>query len=149
MSIDLLGELFDVKDLIQLSNKGGVINLKSKIPSGIYVVVSKKLNGSHASIERAVGEDSQGILYIGSSITLAKRIRKFQNVVNNNLKRGHAGAVTYLSRPALVSKFSNQSLWIYFKPASKYLDLEDQLLQAYESKHGEFPPLNLKRAKKK
>ncbi|WP_375203834.1 hypothetical protein [Hyphococcus sp.] len=109
---------------------------------GIYEILSVDHNGDPLSINRFCGVDKFGVLYIGRSFHMRRRLRAFANMILNNSKRGHVAGRTYRTSPKIKKIASPESLIFCFKHLDDVASEESSLLKAYVNKFGEVPPLN-------
>ncbi len=118
---------------------------KKDIPtaSGIYTVRFWK-DGHFVPIGRAAGTDNGGIIYIGKSQNLQKRIWLFRRVVFDVSKiiKGHVAANRYVRIARINNTFPPQNLWIEWDLEADCKTAEADRLMAYLNKYAELPPLN-------
>ena len=107
---------------------------------GVYIICTCK------SIQRAVGTDEYGVLTIGESDNLRRRLRAFMRCASNSGKAGHMAGwrFNYFSFEKV---FPLETLWISWFPttnkAAAYAK-EGEMLALYLAEHFELPPLNYK-----
>ena len=94
-------------------------------------------------IQRLLGTDPSGILYIGSAISYLDRVIDLKKTIDPKYKSTpHIGGRRYNKNPRIAQRFPYVSLFIELigdkNPESK----EKGLLDAYFLKFGEVPPLN-------
>lgn len=107
---------------------------------GAYMIAA------HKAINRAVGEDVEGILDIGESVNLRKRIRDFIGCAQGTRQLGHMAGWRYHEYD-LAPHFPLESLFICWHTAASKPEayaLEGAMLKAYLQQHKELPPLNYK-----
>jgi hypothetical protein len=131
-----------MEEVIEQLNKARWYSLKtldfSIIPSssGVYQI-RWAVGGKPQPIPRVNGDDEKGILYIGQSKNLRKRIENFW------LKR-HTAGWTY-DFYEFRKKFKLEELevqWVEF-PESEIGELETFLLMDYVAEYLDHPPLNI------
>lgn len=109
---------------------------------GIYRVRLYK-NGAPIPIKRLQGKDGLGILSIGKSVNIDKRIKLFQSTSVGNRSKGHSEARTWF----IVSRIPGSQyddcdlMFEYFKSDKIEFD-EREALKKYFIDHLELPPLN-------
>jgi hypothetical protein len=110
---------------------GGVYN--------IHCIKDKK----PIKINRVLGIDNQGILYIGQSENLRARIRMLWRVLNPKLKAtAHTFGSKYNENKKLKKAFPLKSLYVSYQITKEPKTLETNLLDKYFAKFGEVPPFN-------
>ena len=112
-----------------------------KIPKepGVYLIRCR----DHPT-NRLLGSDQEGVLDIGESNNLKKRIRLFLTCASGKKKRGHSAGCRFAAL-GLKRHFPLDRLEIKWKVAESKAaarKLEGELLRQYEKKFGELPPLN-------
>ncbi len=118
---------------------------KNEIPtaSGIYRIRFWN-DGGFVPVCRAAKKDSDGIIYIGTSQNLQKRIWMFRRVIFNDyvVTQGHVAANRYVRVEAIHKTFPPQNLWFEWNEVADYEVAEADELMAYMKKYAELPPLN-------
>lgn len=107
---------------------------------GVYIIAAKQ------PIDRIFGQDPLGILSIGETDNLLKRIQMFWSCANGERHRGHTAGWRFRELD-MHTQFPLSSLQFRFKSAStkeQAYSLEGQLLKEYARQHLELPPLNYK-----
>ena len=107
---------------------------------GAYII------GTKQSIARLSGQDKNGILSIGETDNLLKRLQMFLACADGNRHRGHTAGWRYRELN-LHKLFPITSLHFRWKSAlskEEAYSLEGELLKEYASQHLELPPLNYK-----
>lgn len=113
-----------------------------KAPSkpGAYMIAAKK------TLNRAVGRDEQGILGIGESDNLKRRLKDFLGCAGGTKASGHMAGFRY-RRFGYQSVFPLETLWVCWREVEDKdaaYALEGALLGEYLAQHFELPPLNYK-----
>ena len=113
-----------------------------KIPKepGAYLVRCR----NHPT-NRLLGLDQEGVLDIGESGNLRRRIKLFQACIEGQ-KRLHCAGRRF-HRLGLARHFPIKELefkWCITEDKESAMDLEGELLKDYENTFGELPPLNSK-----
>ena len=127
-------------ELISIVEKG----FWKRIPEsgGVYFINSYNDNNL-AKLNRVLGQDEDGILYIGKSENLRERLRMLWRVLNPKLKAtAHTFGTKYYNNKKLEEAFPLKSLYVSFRITTKPKILESELLDKYFSKYGEVPPFN-------
>ena len=113
-----------------------------KIPNtpGAYMIAAKH------SINRAFGEDQEGILDVGESKNLRGRLNAFIGCAQGSRVSGHMAGWRYREF-GFNSRFPLKSLYLSWHKAdskSAAYRLEESILKEYLKQHSELPPLNYK-----
>lgn len=120
----------------------GTIPAKRK---GIYKVYPLDELGKPKPLNRLLGTDNEGVLYIGSTPDrslherLADAIKTFSPDYKSN---PHSGGRKYVSRPKVQVAFPYSSLAITFEVTEEPVKRESELIEEYCQFFGEEPPLN-------
>lgn len=94
-------------------------------------------------INRVLGIDEDGILYIGKSENLRERLRMLWRVINPKQKAtAHTFGKKYNENKKLREAFPLKSLYISYGISTDPKVLEFKLLNKYFLKFGEVPPFN-------
>lgn len=109
---------------------------------GVYHIRSFKDN-KVIKINRVLGIDNKGILYIGKSDNLRERLRMLWRVLNPKLEAtAHTFGKKYNDNKKLRFVFPLKTLYVSFEVAEEPKNLESELLDKYFIKFGEVPPFN-------
>lgn len=109
---------------------------------GVYFIYSYN-NNIPSKLDRVLGADEEGVLYIGKSENLRERLRMLWRVLNPNLKAtAHTFGTKYNNNKKLREAFPLKSLYVSFRITTTPKILESELLDKYFSKYGEVPPFN-------
>lgn len=109
---------------------------------GVYHIRCIKDN-KVIKINRVLGTDNLGILYIGKSDNLRERLRMLWRVLNPNLKAtAHTFGTKYNGNNKLKKVFPLKTMYVSFETTSEPKNLETKLLNQYFDKFGEVPPFN-------
>lgn len=115
---------------------------------GVYKIRLVNNKGEILSIQRFLGEDKGGLLMIGQTSNINRRLREFYNVVIKEKNSPHSEAKTLrLARrnPKFEEKFRKCSFQYSFNKVENNKEEEKKLLENYFNKYGETTPLNYKR----
>lgn len=119
-------------------------NFWNHIPKcgGVYFIHSYN-NQIPIRLNRVLGTDEEGVLYIGKSENLRERLRMLWRVLNPKLKAtAHTFGTKYNDNKKLREAFPLKSLYVSFRITNEPKSLESELLDIYFSKYGEVPPFN-------
>jgi hypothetical protein len=122
-------------------------NIKRYAPDvkGVYRIYVQNERGLPLVVNRFCGVDKTGLLYIGQTDrqTLRKRLYNFwasaQDCMETN---NHSGGVKYCDIHIIRDTLKIHTLWFNFSPFDTPKQLEKDLLRAYATVYGEYPPLN-------
>ncbi|UVK96120.1 GIY-YIG nuclease family protein [Pseudomonas atacamensis] len=107
---------------------------------GVYIICTCK------NIQRVVGIDEYGVLTIGESDNLRRRLSAFMRCASNAGKAGHMAGWRF-SYFSFEKVFPLETLWVSWIPtankAAAYAK-EGEMLALYLAQHFELPPLNYK-----
>jgi len=112
---------------------------------GVYIIRWCR-NGEPVRIGRLRGEDSKGILYIGSTKSLRRRVRQFLKSLSGGSGRiRHTMAKSYLffSLNEVIRINEMEITWIELNDDNEARRQEWLALKHYGKRFGELPPLNL------
>ncbi|KGU87193.1 hypothetical protein [Pseudomonas mediterranea] len=97
-------------------------------------------------INRAVGVDENGILTIGESVNLRRRLSAFVRCAKDRDVAGHMAGWRF-SSSSFETIFPLETLWVSWYPTvdkSAAYAKEGEMLALYLAQHFELPPLNYK-----
>lgn len=115
-------------------DKGGVYKLHC---------LDKGKDGRFIPINRILGVDPEGVLYIGKANVFHNRIDELMKSVSSIEKRFlHPAGMRYFSNRRLQERFPSGRLCITVHPSNNPTDLEIHEMRNYFQKYGEVPPLN-------
>jgi hypothetical protein len=112
---------------------------------GVYILYALNSDLSPQPINRVLGIDTNGVLYIGQTTQqdFKTRISKFKSVMNPNLAaKKHSGALNFKEIQKLRERFPISALYVSIIPSSKPKQEESRLIEEYRQIFGEVPPLN-------
>ena len=114
-----------------------------KSHSGIYFLQRVDKQNNIHSISRLIGEDNQGILYIGKSTNLAHRLGILINLINRTSTTGkHSMGIRYQEIEAFKQHLKPESIKLRVFLCDNPRQLESKMLKEYLYRYGELPPLN-------
>lgn len=107
---------------------------------GAYVISASE------PIKRIQDSDPNGILSIGETDNLQKRLKMFWRCANGEQHRGHTAGWRYreLDMQKLFPLKTLRFRWKEVPTKEAAYQLEGELLRAYAKQHFELPPLNYK-----
>jgi hypothetical protein len=116
---------------------------------GVYVIFWIK-DGEHVAIKRVSKEDQRGVLYIGSSTSLRRRIKELWRSIEIAEGIRNRKGYPHTFGPSLIYTglfhyIKGEDLWVYAKEFATKNEAEAQEKQAlleYTRTFGEPPPLN-------
>ena len=134
-------------------NISSIKNLAGELSkvSGVYKIRLSDSAGRPIPVGRLLGIDKKGLLAIGESVNLGRRIKEFHNAYTaGKFGRHSVGDRLFLVLMCQYSRFKTNyrnNSWLQFKvmKLSSKADAqaeEERLLKNYFKAHGELPPLN-------
>ena len=109
---------------------------------GVYFIHSYN-NQIPIRINRVLGTDVEGLLYIGKAINLRERLRMLWRVLNPKQNATvHTFGTKYNKNKNLRETFPLNSLYVSFIITTEPQILESELLDKYFLQYGEVPPFN-------
>ncbi len=109
---------------------------------GLYKIVAVR-DGVRVPINRFLGTDEEGVLYIGKATSYLDRVINLKKSISPNYKgTSHICGRRYKSNPNIALKFPYDLLHIELIFSEDPEKLEKLFLNAYFKKYGEVPPLN-------
>lgn len=128
--------LFSDRDFWQL------INDRYLKKGGIYKIIAVR-DGQRVPVNRFLGTDNEGILYIGKATSFPDRVIELKKSIAPDYNgTAHICGRRYKSNPDIAKLFPYDILHIELIEADSPEELEQQLLREYSSVYGEAPPLN-------
>lgn len=108
---------------------------------GTYQLYSVDDFDNPIQINRLLKSDNQGISYIGKALKFLDRVIDLKKSLSpDHISESHECGVRYKNN--LRDKFPYEKLWIELKTVENIDEAEKKLLNDYENKFGELPPLN-------
>lgn len=110
---------------------------------GVYVIIVLD-NNVPKIIKRILGDDHDGVLYIGQTQrSFTDRVEMFKRVMSTENKTiAHSGALNIKENKALRDYLKNCELVVKIFPSDNPKELEGEMIMAYKEVFGEVPPLN-------
>lgn len=113
-------------------NKGGVYILRCIYPSN-----------RPYEIPRCLGNDKEGILYIGMAKLFSERTGNLaKSISNDHCSADHSAGAYYKETDKFIEVYPRDHLYVSFIIADNPRDKEEPLLAVYKECFGEVPPLN-------
>lgn len=111
---------------------------------GVYKIYSLNEKGKPHILSRLLGNDEEGVLYIGQSEKLNDRLRLLFRVLHPEKYKAtaHTFGDKYRINNSLKMKFPVKSLAISFEKVDDAKTCEEKLIRKYSEKFGEVPPCN-------
>ncbi len=109
--------------------------------SGAYKVFSFE-NGIYKPVRRALAIDKKGILYIGGTKDLFKRLYEWLWMSIDYRPYRHPFGERYHRFPRARKLFPPDSLYVCIIPDEDYFKREKEIKDEYEFIHGEYPCMN-------
>jgi len=110
---------------------------------GVYWIYSLDNNDVPYPINRILGIDTNGVLYIGESENLRDRLRMLWRVLNPEyLATAHTFGVNYNALPSLQLRFPLNTLAVEYEVNAHHKIYETKLIETYRQTFGEVPPMN-------
>ena len=124
-----------LQNILQLSNSS----------KGVYRIFLFKENGKPIDIQRILGVDYSGLMYIGSSEnnSIQYRLKCFLHSMDVSRKQNnHSGGLKICTNLKLQQFIENKQMMFDFIVENEARNLERELLKSYRNEFGEVPPLN-------
>ena len=109
---------------------------------GVYVLFSKQ-NDTIVPINRLLGSDVNGVLYIGKADSFLDRVIDLKKSMSPKHKStAHECGVRWKNHDGIYAKYPYESLYVRLIESDDPRKLESFRLKEYEEMFGELPPLN-------
>jgi len=131
-------------DLLQLADNGlwNKINSLYQTKGGVYKIIAVK-DGHRVAVNRFLGTDDKGVLYIGKAASFLDRVIHLRtSIIPPYQSSSHGGGVKYKANPNIEKKFPINCLHLELVESEKPEELERKYLTEYAIIFGEVPPLN-------
>jgi len=112
---------------------------------GVYILHCLDVDDEKTPIliQRVLGVDKEGVLYIGKTAPGLGRIGDLVKSISPDYKSlGHHVGLRFSKNKKLAMAFPFEQLHVSFRQADDPAVLESELIQEYFQKYGEVPPLN-------
>lgn len=130
--------------LLHITDKGlwESINERHLNKGGVYKVIAVR-NGQRQPVNRFLGTDDTGVLYIGKANSFIDRVIDLKKSISPDYNgSAHICGRRYKSNPNIAKKFPYETLFIELIQDAEPEELERKLLTEYTTTFGEVPPLN-------
>lgn len=118
------------------------INQQHQTKGGVYKIIAVR-NGQRQPINRFLGTDGEGVLYIGKATSFINRIVDFKKSIDHNYNSSaHICGRRYKSNPNIAEQFPYDTLFVELIQTDRPVELERKLIVEYATTYGEVPPLN-------
>lgn len=134
----------NIETLLQMADTAfwDSINGRHQQSGGVYKIIAVT-DGRRVPINRFLGTDNEGVLYIGKATSFLDRVLDLKKSLAPNYKgKAHICGRRYKSLPKIVEHFPFETLHVDLIPSDTPEVLEAQLLDNYRQVYGEVPPLN-------
>ncbi|MBI3260713.1 MAG: hypothetical protein HYZ54_14735 [Ignavibacteriae bacterium] len=131
-------------ELLQISDNNFWYTIVEKYHNkgGIYKVIAVR-NGQPRVINRLLGTDNEGVLYIGNTSSFLNRIVILKkSTAPGYISSTHEFGTQYKEHPAIQLQFPFDELFIELLTNDNPEEFERRELKEYYDKFGELPPFN-------
>lgn len=109
---------------------------------GVYKIIAVR-DGAPIPVNRFLGTDEEGVLYIGKATSFVQRVIHLkQSIAPNYNGTAHICGRRYKSNSNIAKLFPYEVLHIELIQSDTPRELEMKLLNEYATVFGEVPPLN-------
>lgn len=109
---------------------------------GVYKILVLNKNAKPKPLCRVGGIDQGGVLYIGRSDHLRRRLNTLRRMLFEGVPRGHIAGLTYNASSCIRAIAPREQIAFWFRHCPDCRSEELSLLRYYFRKFGEVPPLN-------
>jgi hypothetical protein len=118
------------------------INERHEQRGGVYKIIAVS-GGKRVPVNRFLGTDNEGVLYIGKATSFLDRVLDLKKSLSPSYNsNAHICGRRYKSLPNIAKHFPFETLHVDLIPSDTPEVLEAQLLDSYRNIYGEVPPLN-------
>lgn len=119
-----------------------LINDKHSTRGGVYKIIAVE-DGIRKPINRFLGTDPEGVLYIGKATSFVDRVINLKKSIASEYKgTSHICGRRYKANPNIAKLFPYGILHIELTQSDTPEEFEKKLLVEYRTTFGEVPPLN-------
>lgn len=132
------------QDLLLFSEKDfwNLIHNQHSVKGGAYKIVAAR-KGERIPINRFLGTDKEGVLYIGKATSFIERVIDLKKSISPDFNgSAHICGRRYKSNPNIAKLFPFEVLHIELFQTDRPDELERSMLREYSNIYGEVPPLN-------
>ena len=109
---------------------------------GVYKIIAFQ-NGQRVTINRFLGQDTSGTLYIGKANSFINRVIDLKKSIDPDYESSaHDFGKQYKFKPNIANQFPYEILFMELIESDKSAELEKVLILEYKEKFGEVTPLN-------
>ena len=108
---------------------------------GVFVIGAGLQSGKPVPIQRVLGRDTQGIIYVGEGV-LARKIGVLLNFVREDCDNRVHFATEFFANMCLSRIFDSRFLLVRWCESENPRGAESKVLDSYMSEFGELPPGN-------
>lgn len=109
---------------------------------GVYCLFSQ-MDNKRVAINRILSKDNGGFLYIGKANVFLERVIELKKSLSpDHNSSGHDAGVRWKENKGIMASFPYKSLYVRLVQSENPELIESRLLEKYEEKFGELPPLN-------
>lgn len=133
-----------VNHIFQISNDNlwNLINDHFGNGGGVYKIIAMNENKPTA-INRFIGIDTTGVLYIGKADSFLDRVITLKkSLLPDYTDTSHKVGNIYKKHPIIAAHFPLENLYVELQADDNPKNLESILIDEYFKKYGEVPPLN-------
>ncbi|RKN83354.1 hypothetical protein [Ulvibacterium marinum] len=113
------------------------------IGGGVYELYCMNKYGKTIPVNRMLGTDDEGLLYIGKAGSFLDRVIELKKSISPDYNsRGHECGARYKASKGIQEIYPYENLFVYLTSSENERILEIEKLNGYLEKFGEFPPLN-------
>jgi hypothetical protein len=120
-------------------------NIQDLGKPGIYRIFLFDSKGKPSTINRFIGSDPSGLIYIGAAekTTIKYRLNAFlRSMDETRLQNNHSGGRKVKERHVVASLIKKRVLFFSYLECSNAKEIEKTELSEYLNSYGELPPLN-------
>lgn len=126
-------------------NSNPILPVNIANQKGVYVIYALNPDETPQPINRVLGTDKNGVLYIGQTTdqVFKTRLDSFKRVMNPALAaNNHSGALNMKEIERLRQRFPITNLFVSIIPSATPKQDETRMIEEYRQEFGEVPPLN-------
>jgi len=110
---------------------------------GVYILSCDDQHGVQIPIQRLLGTDSDGVIYIGMAQSFLDRVIDLKKSLSpDHLSRNHECGARHKDHVGISTQFPYESLHVKLIQSNNPKEKESSTLKEYIETYGELPPLN-------
>ena len=110
---------------------------------GVYFLFCFDADNSIVPISRLLGNDVEGVLYIGMATSFLNRVIELKKSLSpEHISSSHECGARYKSHKAISQQFPYERLAVKLFTSDNPREAERDFLQKYYAEFGELPPFN-------